>query len=77
MAVLSACTSVHHLCVWSPQRPEDALGRLELELQTGVSYRVGAGNHTQVLWKISQCSSLLRSHLTSKQNQLSHKQARI
>lgn len=52
------------------------LGPLEVELQTGVSYRVGAGNHTQPLWKISQCSSLL-SHLTSKQNHLSHKQARI
>lgn len=30
-------------------------GPLNLELQTVVSFHVGAGNGTQVLWKSSQC----------------------
>ena len=40
------------------------LESLELELQVAVSHYVGAGNGTRVLWKSSECSSLLR-HLSS------------
>lgn len=56
MVALPAWMSVHHLCVSSPQRPEDTLGPLELELKTVVSYHVGDGNHTWVLWRSSHCS---------------------
>lgn len=40
------------------------LGSLELELQVAVNHYVDAGNGTRVLWKCSECSSLLR-HLSS------------
>ena len=35
---------------------EEALGPLKLELQAIVSYHMGAGNQTWVLYKSSQCS---------------------
>lgn len=40
--VLPACRFVHGVYAWCPQKPERALGPLGLELQTVVSYHVGA-----------------------------------
>lgn len=44
LCVLSPCLPVHHTHAWCPWRPEDGLGPLQLDLQTVVSCRVGAGN---------------------------------
>ena len=43
------CFACMYVCV-------RVLDPLELELQTGVSCLVGAGNWTQVIWKGSECS---------------------
>lgn len=40
---------------------------MELELQMVVSYHVGSGNQSQVLYKSSQCTKLL-THLSSLVN---------
>lgn len=40
---------VYQPCAWCPQRPEAGLDTLELEVQMGVSCRVGAGKGTWVL----------------------------
>ena len=48
----------------------EAVVVLELELQTGVSCHVGAGNRTLILWENSQRSFLL-SHFCSPQTELS------
>lgn len=56
--------SVHHAGAWCPQRAEEDLGSLELELQMVVSYGVGAGSETCDLWRSSLCYLPL-SHLTS------------
>lgn len=34
-----------------PQRPEESIGSLDLELQKVVSHQAGAKSQTQVLWK--------------------------
>lgn len=34
MGVLPACQSVHHVCTWYPQKPEEGIVSLELELQS-------------------------------------------
>jgi hypothetical protein len=39
-----------------PWRPEESIELLELELQMAVSYNIGAGTQTLVLWKSSQRS---------------------
>jgi hypothetical protein len=42
--VLPGSISVYHMCAWCLQRPERALGSMELEAQMVVSCHVGAGN---------------------------------
>lgn len=65
---LPACEHVHRMCACSPHvcvftscvqylpRTEKVLEHLELELQVVVSFHVGDGNETWVLFKISKCS---------------------
>ena len=48
----------------APGGQKQVSNSLELELQMVVSCHVGAGNLTQVLWKMNQCSELL-SHFSS------------
>lgn len=49
MNVLYARIYVHHAGAWYPQRSEEVLDPLELELQKVVSWHMGAGNGTRVL----------------------------
>lgn len=44
MCVLPVCMSVYHLCTWYPQRPEEGVSPLGLELWVVVNHLVGAGN---------------------------------
>lgn len=46
----------HSCSVWRGQKMVS--DPLELELQTVMSFQLGAGNRSQVLWKSSQCSLL-------------------
>lgn len=57
MAVLPACISMCHVCVWCCGGQWKASGGLELELQTVVSHHVQAGNG---LWVLSHLSRLRR-----------------
>jgi hypothetical protein len=60
----------HVPCIYSAHGDQKReLDPLELEIQTIVSYHVGAGNQIQVLSKNSQCSKLL-SHLSSPDSML-------
>lgn len=49
MGVLPTYTSVCHLSVWYPQRPEESIGSLKLELKMVVRHHVGAQNQTPSL----------------------------
>ena len=49
-----ACMSLCVLCVWRCSWRPEGTRPLELELERIVSYYVGAGNWTWVLWKNSQ-----------------------
>lgn len=51
--VLPACMYVYCRHAWYPQRPEEGVNPLELELSMVVSHHVGAWNQTRVLWKSS------------------------
>ena len=53
MNVLYARIYVHHAGAWYPQRSEEVLDPLELELQKVVSCYVASGKQTQILWKSS------------------------
>jgi hypothetical protein len=44
MSILSACVSVYHVHALCPQRPEEALDLLVLELRMVVRCHVGAKN---------------------------------
>lgn len=49
--------SVYHSGAWYPQRSEEDLRCLELELQMVVSHNAGAGNRPWNLWYSSQSHS--------------------
>jgi hypothetical protein len=58
MDALPPYTSMHRAHVWYPQSPErasDASDPQGLGLQKVVSFHMGTGNWTQVLWESSQC----------------------
>jgi hypothetical protein len=55
MGVLLSPMSVHH-CVQYPESQKKTLDPLGLELKTGVSCYVGAGNQPSELWKSSHYS---------------------
>ena len=51
MGISLACVFVHHIHAWCPQRPEEGMKSLALELQMFVDYHVGVSKQTWVLWK--------------------------
>lgn len=55
MGVLPASTFAPHAC-HAHRVQKRALAPLELKSQIAVSYHMGTGNQTQVMWKNSHCS---------------------
>jgi purine-cytosine permease-like protein len=51
IGILSACMFMYHEYAWYSRRSEEGVRSLGTALQTVVSYHVGTGNQTQVLWK--------------------------
>lgn len=58
LCVLLSCMCRYHVCTQCPQRPERVSGTLELELETAVSCREGAGNRIQALCKSNKASAI-------------------
>lgn len=56
MGGLPMCVSVYHLHNRCLKRLKMGLKSGQLEIQTPVSFQVGTGSQTNVLWKNSQCS---------------------
>lgn len=42
--VLPAYVSMHHVCVWYPQKLEEGIGSLGTGVVEGYGYHAGAGN---------------------------------
>lgn len=45
-SVLPACVYVHPVCAWLPERSDEGLDSVELELRMVVSHHMGTGIHS-------------------------------